>query len=203
MSSPADSALERAQAHLLASAEVQRATAARCLPAIAAAADAIAGAFESGGKLLLCGNGGSAAQCQHIAAEFVGRLTRDFERRALPAIALTTDTALLTAFANDCGFEEVFARQVEALQRPGDVLIAVSTSGDSPNVVRAVEAARAAGLRTVALIGQGGRLAELAEVAEVVIAVPSTNTQHVQEAHLAVGHVLCDLVERRLFGERS
>ncbi|MBI4507787.1 MAG: SIS domain-containing protein [Chloroflexi bacterium] len=200
MSSPADSELERAQAHLLASAEVQRATAARCLPAILAAADLIAGAFEAGGKLLLCGNGGSAAQCQHIAAEFVGRLTRDFVRRALPAIALTTDTTLLTAFANDCGFEAVFARQVEALQRPGDVLIAVSTSGDSPNVIRAVEAARAAGLRTVALTGQGGRLAAMAEV---VIAVPSTNTQHVQEAHLAIGHILCDLVERRLCGEKS
>ncbi|MBI2321133.1 MAG: SIS domain-containing protein [Chloroflexi bacterium] len=200
MSSPADSELERAQAHLLASAEVQRATAARCLPAILAAADLIAGAFEAGGKLLLCGNGGSAAQCQHIAAEFVGRLTRDFVRRALPAIALTTDTTLLTAFANDCCFEAIFARQVEALQRPGDVLIAVSTSGDSPNVIRAVESARAAGLRTVALTGQGGRLAAMAEV---VIAVPSTNTQHVQEAHLAIGHILCDLVERRLCGEKS
>lgn len=200
MSSPADSALERAQAHLLASAEVQRATAAGCLPSIVAAAAAIAAAFEAGGKLLLCGNGGSAAQCQHIAAELVGRLTRDVERRALPAIALTTDTALLTACGNDFGFETVFARQVEALQRPGDVLLAISTSGDSPNVVRAVEAARAAGLRTIALIGQGGRLAELAEV---VIAVPSTSTQHIQEAHLAVGHVLCDLVERRLFGERA
>jgi D-sedoheptulose 7-phosphate isomerase len=186
----------RAQAHLLASAEVLRATT-QCLPAVLAAADLLAATFASGGKLLLCGNGGSAAQCQHLAAEFVGRLTKEVVRCALPAIALTADTALLTACANDHGYATVFARQVEALGAPGDALLAISASGSSPNVVHAVEAACAAGLCTIALTGEGGQLRERADI---VIAVPSMSTQHIQEAHLALGHVLCDLVEQHLFG---
>ena len=156
----------------------------------------IAGAFLSNGKLLLCGNGGSAADCQHMAAEFVSCFSRDLDRRALPAIALTTDTSFLTGFSNDCGFEGVFERQVEALGSAGDVLISISTSGNSPNVIRAVEAARKRDIRTIALTGNGGCLSA---IAEVPITVPSTDTQYIQEAHLAVEHILCELVEFILF----
>jgi phosphoheptose isomerase len=170
-----------------------------CAAELVRAADLIAEAFRAGHKLLLCGNGGSAADCQHMAAEFVSRLTRDFDRPALPAIALTTDTSFLTAFANDCGYEGVFARQVEALGRPGDVLIGISTSGGSRNVLAAVATARRQGLKVIALIGNGGALAGQADVA---IKVPSTDTQHIQEAHLAIEHVVCDLVERQLFPRR-
>jgi phosphoheptose isomerase len=188
--------LQRIANHLLDSGEVKRQTAAKCAESIAKAADLIAESFLSGGKVLLCGNGGSAADCQHMAAEFVSRLSKDFDRRALPAIALTTDTSFLTAFSNDCGFEGVFERQVEALGIAGDVLIGISTSGNSPNVIRAVEAARKRDIRTIALTGNGGRLTAIADVA---IAVPSADTQHIQEAHLAVEHIVCELVELALF----
>jgi phosphoheptose isomerase len=189
--------LTTVRSYLAESAEIKRLTADACAEAITAAAEAITDAFRSGGKLLICGNGGSAADCQHMAAEFVSRLTKDFERPGLPAIALTTDTSFLTAYANDCGFEGIFTRQVQALGRPGDVLIGISTSGNSPNVIQAVELARATGMRTVSLTGSGGRLAKVADVA---ISVPSDDTQHIQETHLAVEHVLCMLVERALFG---
>lgn len=188
----------RVQAHLLESAEIKRKVVDRCLDSILAGAQLIAEAFRSGGKVLLCGNGGSAADCQHMAAEFVNRLTKDVERPGLPAIALTTDTSFLTAFANDYAFDGVFERQVQTLGKPGDVLIGISTSGDSANVVRAVEAARAAEMRTIALTGSGGRLPEKADIA---ISVPSANTQYIQEAHLAIEHVLCDLVECYLYGK--
>jgi phosphoheptose isomerase len=189
---------ERARAHLLASAEIKQKVTESCLDSILAAACLIADTFQSGGKLLLCGNGGSAADCQHMATEFVNLLTRDFERPALPAIALTTNASVLTAFANDFGVEGIFERQVQALGRPGDVLIGISTSGDSVNVLRAVAAAQAAKMRTVALTGSRGRLVEMVTVA---IAVPSASTQHIQEAHLAIEHVICDLVERYLFAK--
>jgi D-sedoheptulose 7-phosphate isomerase len=185
-----------ARKYLLGSAAVKRDVAERCLDAIVAAAQLIAQTLRTEGKLLLCGNGGSAADCQHMAGELVNRLTSDFPRPALAAVALTTDTSVLTAFANDFGFEGVFERQVQALGRRGDVLLAISTSGGSPNVVRAVAAARAIGMRTVALIGLGGRLKDLVDVA---ISVPSTSTQHIQEAHLTIEHLLCHLVERDLF----
>jgi phosphoheptose isomerase len=185
------------RSYLLESAETKRLTADACADAIVAAAGVLTEAFRNGGKVLICGNGGSAADCQHMAAEFVSRLTKDFERPGLPAIALTTDTSFLTAFANDCGFEGIFARQVQALGRPGDVLIGISTSGNSGNVIQAVELARTMGLRTVSLTGSDGRLAKLVDVA---ISVPSNDTQHVQETHLAVEHVLCFLTERALFG---
>jgi D-sedoheptulose 7-phosphate isomerase len=133
-----------------------------------------------------------------MAAEFVSRLSRQFDRRALPALALTTDTSFLTALSNDYGFEGVFERQVEAFGNAGDVLIAISTSGNSPNVLRAVEAAKRKSIRTVALTGNSGGLATLADVA---ISVPSTNTQYIQETHIAVEHVLCELVESTLFGK--
>jgi phosphoheptose isomerase len=185
------------RSYLAESAAVKRLTAEACAEAITAAATLIGDAFRAGGKVLICGNGGSAADCQHMAAELVSRLTKDFERPGLPAIALTTDSSFLTAYANDCGFEGVFARQVQALGRPGDVLIGISTSGSSANVVQAMELARATGLRTVSLTGSGGRLTELADVA---IAVPSKDTQHIQESHLAVEHLICLLVEQALFG---
>jgi D-sedoheptulose 7-phosphate isomerase len=184
--------------HLLQSAEIKRQTAASCAGSIAKAADLIAKVYLSGRKLLLCGNGGSAADCQHMAAELVSRFSKDLDRRALPAIALTTDTSFLTAFGNDCGFEGIFERQVEALGSRGDVLIAISTSGNSPNVIRAVEAARKRSMGTIALTGNGGRLTTMADA---VIAVPSADTQYIQEAHLAVEHILCELVEFALFRE--
>jgi phosphoheptose isomerase len=191
-------AFRKIETHLLQSGEIKRQTAANCAGSIAKAADVIAEAFLSGRKLLLCGNGGSAADCQHMAAEFVSRLSKDFERRALPAIALTTDTSFLTAFGNDCGFEGIFERQVEALGSPGDLLIGISTSGNSPNVIRAVEAARKRNMRTIALTGNSGRLAA---IADVVIAVPSTDTEYIQEAHLSIEHIVCELVEFILFRE--
>jgi phosphoheptose isomerase len=189
---------QRAEDHLLGTVETGRRVLDGAVPAILAAAELIVDTLQSGGKLLLCGNGGSAADCQHMAAEFVSRLSRHFERRALPAIALTTDTSILTAVGNDCGFQLVFRRQVEALARAGDLLIGISTSGGSENVIEAVAAAKAVSARTIAIIGSGGRLAEMADVA---ISVPSTNQQNVQELHLAVEHILCDLVECSLFSD--
>lgn len=193
-------ARDRLHNHLQESAAVARQVQDACAGSILDTARLLAATFRSGGTLLLCGNGGSAADCQHVAAELVSRLSADFERPALPAIALTTDSSFLTAFANDHGFDNVFARQVQALGRPGDLLLGISTSGNSTNIIRAVTAAQEAGMRTVALTGQGGRLRELADVA---IAVPSTNTQYIQEAHLVIEHVLCDLVERILFGAQE
>jgi len=187
---------EAIRSYFAESADTKRRTVVQCEDAILAAAHLIAHSFRAGGKVLLCGNGGSAADCQHMAAEFVSRLSKDFHRPGLPAIALTTDSSFLTAFANDCGFDGVFERQVQALGRPDDILIGISTSGSSPNVVRAVRLARVAGLRTIVFTGAGGQLAALADVA---INVPSTDTQHIQEAHLAVEHLICWLVERDLY----
>ena len=163
---------------------------------IARAAAFIADSFQRGGKLLLCGNGGSAADCQHLATEFVWRLTNAVKRPALPAIALTTDSSYLTAYANDCGFDGVFARQLEALGATGDVLLAISTSGSSRNVLAAVDAAKRKGIAVVGLLGDGGPLADAADVA---ITVPSRDTQLIQQVHLAVEHLLCHLVERALY----
>lgn len=190
---------ERAKTHLIQSAEIKHQVAEKCLNDIFKAVMLITEAFRARKKLLLCGNGGSAADCQHIAAEFVSTLTQDFKRPGLSAIALTTDTSYLTAFSNDFGFEGVFARQVETLGVSGDILIGISTSGNSKNVIRAVEAARCLKMRTLALTGAGGRLVNLADVA---IAVPSCSTQHIQESHITIGHILCDLVERSLFSGR-
>ena len=189
---------QRVRGHLKESARVTMAAVEQCEADIMAAAHIIAGAMRAGGKLLLCGNGGSAADCQHLATEFVSRLTKDFARPALAAMALTTDTSFLTAFANDCGFGGIFQRQVEALGRPGDVLLGVSTSGNSNNVVLAVEAATARGMQTITLCGEGGKLAAMSTQN---IAVPSSYTPHIQETHLAIEHVICDVVERLLFGQ--
>jgi D-sedoheptulose 7-phosphate isomerase len=188
---------ERVAAYFRESVRIKLLAADACGPAIIAAADLLVESFRGGGKLLLCGNGGSAADCQHVAAEFVSLLRQDRPRAALPAIALTTDTSFLTARANDFGFDEVFSRQVEALGRPGDVLMGISTSGNSRNVIHAVRTARERGVRTIGLVGEGGALAGLVDAAVVV---PSTNTQHVQEAMLAIEHILCELTESHLFG---
>jgi len=193
----ADWRAQRARAHLVRSAEIKQEIADTLIDPLLAAADLISTAFGTEGKVLLCGNGGSAADCQHVATELVGQLRRNSERRALPALSLATDTSFLTAFANDRGFEYVFERQVRALGRPGDVLIGISTSGNSVNVIRAVKAARELRMATIGLMGAGGRLAAMVDVA---ITVPSTDTQHIQEAHLVIEHIICDLVEQRLFG---
>ncbi len=150
--------------------------------------------LRNGDKILLCGNGGSAADCQHVACELVGKFRR--MRPALPAIALTTDTSTLTAVANDLGFQETFCRQVEALGRPGDLLIAISTSGNSPNVLKAVETARSKGLITVGLTGRDG--GTLASMVDLSLAIPSSETPHIQEAHITVLHLICALVEEAL-----
>ncbi len=188
--------IRRVTDHLRESCRVKEQAALECGEPILAAAGLIAGVFRSGGKVLLCGNGGSAADAQHLAAEFVSVLERDRVRPALPAVALTTDTSLLTASANDFGFEHVFARQVEALGRRGDALVAISTSGTSPNVLAALRQARATGVQTVGFTGRSG--GGMVELSDVLIKIPSESTQHIQEAHIAVGHILCELVEREL-----
>jgi D-sedoheptulose 7-phosphate isomerase len=161
----------------------------------AAAAESMVAALRRGGKILVCGNGGSAADAQHFAAELVGRFER--ERRAIAAVALTADTSILTAIANDDGYARVFARQVEALGRAGDVLLGISTSGGSANVVEAQAAAKAAGLTTVALTGRDGGV--LGAAADIHINVPSPSTARVQEVHRTLLHAMCELVERELY----
>ncbi|MDR7419226.1 MAG: SIS domain-containing protein [Armatimonadota bacterium] len=158
---------------------------------IAAAAGVMLDAVRDGAKLVFIGNGGSAADAQHLTADLVGRFRQ--ERRPIPAVALTADTSVLTAVANDYGFAQVFARQVRALVRPGDVLVAISTSGASADVLAAVEAARHRGARLVALTGRHG--GSLAEAADIAIRVPSDDVAHVQDAHLAVGHTICGILE--------
>jgi D-sedoheptulose 7-phosphate isomerase len=153
-------------------------------------------ALNAGNKILLCGNGGSAADAQHIAAELVGRYEQ--QRRAFPAISLTTDTSALTALSNDYGYEEVFARQVEALGSAGDVLIAISTSGKSPSVVKAADQARAMGCKTIALTGCSGD--PLASHCDLAVVVPSDRTSRVQEAHITIGHLWCEMVDARVAG---
>ncbi|OGZ23733.1 MAG: phosphoheptose isomerase [Candidatus Nealsonbacteria bacterium RIFCSPLOWO2_01_FULL_41_9] len=163
-------------------------------PKIAEAAELIIQAFKTGKKLLLCGNGGSAADSQHIAAEFVGRFKK--ERKGLPAIALTTDTSIMTAVANDYWYELLFARQVETLGAKDDVLIAISTSGNSQNIIRAVEMANFQGLKTIGFLGgDGGKLKDLVRIP---IVVPFDSSDRIQEVHIFIGHVICDLVESNI-----
>jgi D-sedoheptulose 7-phosphate isomerase len=189
--------VDRVRHYLLETSRTASRTAEHCAEAILGSAAAIVSSLRDGGKLLICGNGGSAADAQHIATEFVSTLTLDRRRPAIAAIALTTDTSLLTAVSNDDGFENVFARQVEALGRSGDVLVGISTSGMSANVVRAFEQARAQGLLTIALTGESG--GKLAPLADIEINVPSTETSHIQEAHIAVGQLIAFLVEDELY----
>jgi D-sedoheptulose 7-phosphate isomerase len=162
--------------------------------AVVEAADVMAAAFDAGGRVLIFGNGGSAADAQHFACELVGRFLR--ERRALPAIALTTDTSTLTAIANDYGFDRVFVRQIEALGRSGDVAVGISTSGSSANVLAGLKFARSCGLKTIAFTG--GRGGPIAAAADVLVTVPDDSTPRVQEVHRTLIHAVCHLVESRL-----
>ena len=186
---------ERAREHLAQGVALRRRVSEVCVDDLVAAVDRVVASMRAGGKLMICGNGGSAADSQHLAAEFVGQLFKDRPRRGLPALALTTDSSCLTATANDHGYEHVFARQVEALGKPGDVLLGISTSGGSANVLRAMQEARQMEITTVALIGEGGAMEALADIA---IRVPSRDTQLIQEQHLTLEHLLCELVERDL-----
>jgi len=154
-------------------------------------------AYKQGNKVILCGNGGSASDAQHIEGELVGRFK--MERRALPAIAITANTSTMTAIANDYGYGEVFRRAVEAHGKPGDILIAISTSGNSQNVISAAEQAKKQGMKIIGLLGgNGGKLEKLSDIAFVA---PSNDTPRIQECHILVGHILCDLIERGVFGE--
>jgi len=171
-----------------------------CGEDILAAIDLMVSSFRAGKKLLLCGNGGSAADAQHLATEFVIRLNHELSRPAIPAIALTTDTSNLTAGGNDIGFDNVFARNVEALGAEGDILYAISTSGNSPNVVKAVEMARKKGMKVIGMLGgHGGKLKPLVDVA---IVIPSGNVQRIQEGHITAGHIIFELTELELYSDK-
>ncbi len=164
---------------------------------IEAVADLIVATYRQQGKVLIAGNGGSAADAQHIAAELVSRFT--FDRPALPALALTTDTSILTGIGNDYGYDSLFSRQVEASGRPGDVFIGISTSGNSPNILRALETAQANGLVTVGLSGASG--GKMGALCDHCLKMPSTDTPRIQECHITVGHILCANTENTLFGD--
>lgn len=159
------------------------------------AAEIIVDSFKSGGKLMIAGNGGSAADAQHIAAEFVNRF--EIERPPLPALALTTDTSNITSIGNDYSFDQIFSKQVRALGKAGDVLLAISTSGNSPNIIKAMEAAKAMQIKTIALTGKGG--GAMAEKTELLLNVESKVTARVQEVHITIAHILCELVDNMLF----
>ena len=162
------------------------------------AVNLLVNSFKDGKKLLLCGNGGSAADSQHIAAEFMIRLSHDLNRPAIPAIALTTDTSNLTAGGNDIGYENVFARNVEGLGNDNDVLIAISTSGNSGNIIKAVYMAHQKNMKVIGFLGgSGGKLKSLVDIA---ITIPSNSTQRIQEGHITIAHIICELVERKLYG---
>ncbi|MFI5237989.1 MAG: SIS domain-containing protein [Ignavibacteriales bacterium] len=163
------------------------------------AVDLLSACFNGGNKLLLCGNGGSAADCQHIATELMIRLSHHIQRPALPAIALTTDTSNLTAGGNDIGFENVFARNVDGLGNKGDILLAISTSGNSPNVIKAVEMAHKKGMKVVGFLGGDG--GKLKDTVDLPIIIPSSNVQRIQEGHITVAHIICELVEDKLYGK--
>lgn len=181
------------------SANIKRMMAQSLADTIVDAAQMILKAYQTGGKVLLIGNGGSAADAQHIAAELIGRF--QLERTGLPAIALTTNTSALTALANDYGYDAVFSRQLEALASNKDILIAITTSGTSPNILKAVEAAHSKGVYVVGLTGGNG--GKLKDMADLTIMVPSDNTARIQEAHITIGHIICHLVEKGLFNESS
>ncbi len=187
----------RVGVHLLGLAEAARQSAEALAGELDTIIDEVTATFAAGGKLMFCGNGGSAADAQHLATEYVVRFRRT--GRALPALALTTDTSLLTAAANDMGFTEIFARQLEALARPGDLLFLHSTSGNSANLLQAARAAKGAGVRTIALLARGG--GALRDLVDRAIVLPVDDGAHAQELQLAIGHAVCDEVERRLRGD--
>jgi len=177
-------------------ARIQRAIAGSEIGVIESIVRFIISAYKAGGKVVLFGNGGSAADAQHIACELIGRF--GLKRQAFPAIALTTNTSTLTAVANDYGYEKVFSRQVEALVNEKDVAIGISTSGNSANVIEAIEIAKVKGAKTIGLSGGNG--GKLAKVADLVLIVPSNSTPRIQESHIAIGHIVCDLVEKEMSG---
>tara|TARA_B100000686_G_C16736083_1_gene943667 strand:+ start:1192 stop:1770 length:579 start_codon:yes stop_codon:yes gene_type:complete len=191
--------MEKIKKYLYESAEVKRLVGDTLSNEIARAVDAVYQSIDKGGKVLLMGNGGSAGDAQHIAAELVGRYK--LERKALPAIALTVDTSAITAIGNDYGYDLIFDRQVEALCLTGDVVVAISTSGNSENIIRALERARKIGARTIALLGKTGGGAKNA--ADIVILIPSDDTARIQETHITIGHIICELVEKRFADENK
>lgn len=193
------SAADAIRAHFEESIATKQAALAVLVPAIARAAELLTGTLRGGGKVLSCGNGGSAGDAQHFSAELLNRF--EMERPGLAAMALSTDTSTLTSIANDYAYDQVFSKQVTALGRPGDALLAISTSGNSPNVVAAIRAAHQQGLRVVALTGRdGGTMAGALGKGDVEIRVPSGRTARIQEVHLVVIHCLCDALDRNLFG---
>ena len=193
---------QRIQQQFFDSADLKYAAAEVLSKPIADAVSALVGCITGGGKVLTCGNGGSASDAQHFAAEFVGRFER--ERPGLAAISLTTDTSILTAIGNDYDFASIFSKQVQAIGAPGDVLLAISTSGNSTNVVAAIEAAHAKEMTVIALTGhKGGRMRELMLETDVMVCVPHDRTARIQEVHLLVLHCLCDAVDLQLLGEQE
>ena len=194
------SALEaRIRAQFEESLATKQAALANCVETISAAAQRMATAIEAGSKVLACGNGGSAADAQHFAAELLNRF--EMERRPLAGLALTTDSSTLTSISNDYAFEQIFAKQIEGLARPGDVLLAISTSGNSPNVLAAIHAAHELGVAVVALTGcDGGVIADALAAGDVEVRVPSSRTARVQEVHILAIHCFCDLIDHQLFG---
>ena len=194
--------LTRIERHFVASLEAKQRTLAAMGPRIVQAAELLAERLRQGNKILVCGNGGSAADAQHFAAELVNRF--EIERPGLAAIALTTDSSALTSIANDYAFEQIFARQVRALGRSGDVLLAISTSGHSPNVLVAIDAARELGMATLALTGRdGGRMAEQLGNGDIEIRAVAPATARIQETHILIIHCLCDMVDWLLFGKED
>ena len=187
--------------HFHDSIETKQRVAAALTPQIAAASQVMVDCLKTGGKILACGNGGSAGDSQHFAAELVGRFER--EREELAAIALTTDSSILTAVANDYSFDEIFSKQVRALGKPGDILFAISTSGNSKNVVAAIDAAHRKGLHVIGMTGRnGGKIAGLMQAGDVLLNVDSQMTTRIQEVHLLMLHCLCDAIDNLMFGEK-
>jgi D-sedoheptulose 7-phosphate isomerase len=187
--------------HLEESAETKKQTIDACTKSILKAVDLILGSIRNRGKLILCGNGGSAADAQHLAAEMVVRLSHDIERSGLPALALTTDSSILTAGGNDIGFDNVFARQVEALGNPEDVFLAISTSGNSVNIINALEMAKEKNIKSIGLLGGNG--GKCKDQVTIPIIIPSSNTQRIQETHITLGHIIIEIVERDLHQKRE
>lgn len=179
------------------SAETKLAILKHCRNDVYRAIDIMTESISGAGKLMFCGNGGSAADSQHLATEFIIRLSHDIKRPAIGAIALTTDSSLLTAGANDIGYDNVFARQVEGLAHVGDVLIGISTSGNSTSIIKAFEMAKSKGVKTIAFLGGTG--GKIKGTADCEIIIPSANTQRIQEGHITIGHIICESVERELF----
>lgn len=180
------------------SARIKEKTIAACSKQVISAIELIVASLRNRGKLLLCGNGGSAADAQHLAAEMVIRLSHDIVRPGLPALSLATDSSILSAGGNDIGFDNIFARQIEGLGHPEDILLAISTSGNSPNIVKALEMAKEKNVKSIGLLGgTGGKCLKLVDIP---IVIPSSNTQRIQETHITLGHIIIESVERELYG---